>query len=144
VKNGRSLAPFVLLREATGRVAEKGRELIEFVRQLAQPNRQHAERAAPMAEARDTQEEYGRLIAQITAQAMAKNEKIDRSRLDFRAAQALSKAGHSQESIVDALKTSPHVAGRQQSGIDDYAKRTAKNARQSARGQERGGPEISM
>ena len=137
------LQPFVLLREASGRPAPAGPELVRAAEQRVQSQeRERAELAREEARqqaagggqagqrrepARDVQvrgsEHYQRLSSNPTFSA-------DLSRLDFAVAKDLTKDGYGREQVIQAIaQLSPRLEERHDPA--DYVPRTVDRARES-------------
>ena len=137
------LQPFVLLREASGRPAPAGPELVRAAEQRVQSQeRERAELAREEARqqaagggqtgqrrepTRDVQvrgsEHYQRLSSNPTFSA-------DLSRLDFAVAKDLTKDGYGREQVIQAIaQLSPRLEERHDPA--DYVPRTVDRARES-------------
>lgn len=123
-------SPFVTLREATGRIATAGRNIIEQARiYLEKIARTAAIKAAnkviPVADREgDPVAAYRSAIGRhITG------GKVDWSQSDYRAAQDMILAGWSQKQIAKGIEDgSPDILDRKGKAASDYASRTATNA----------------
>lgn len=137
-REGRSLAPFVLLREAAGVVADRGKQIIDAVlvakeRAIAaaeQQRQQIVERWQADQRRRYSKGPKQGIEEWWSAEIVTALEKTggDQSRADFRVARAAHKAGYGDQDVKTMLSRSPHVAGRDQAGIVDYADRTYEKA----------------
>lgn len=125
-------APFVLLREATGRVAEAGAEIIERVAAfLDQRARRKAILAAPEFQpAADRRGDPATAYRSAMRRHVEKQGKaVDYSTADFRAAQDMAVAGWSRDQIAKAIEeASPSVTARKGQATAGYASRTATKA----------------
>jgi hypothetical protein len=124
------LPPFVLLRDASGRVAPAGAALLErAAERLAEPERLTPERSrtwtwAPLAGQMQESEELGALY-RAHAQRLRERVGGDLSRLDWAVAQDLRAQGHSAAEVAGAvLAGSPYLAERKAGHVQDYVERT--------------------
>lgn len=124
---GRS--PYVLLKSASGRIAEAGLDLIDQVRVYLEKNAR--QRAIVISDDRprsgDPADAYRTFMRRHTA-----GDKVDWSQADFRAAQDMILTGWSRDQVAQAIEeASPNVIERKGQQTPDYAARTAHNALQS-------------
>ena len=129
-ETGRGLYPFVLLRQATGRVAAAAASLVQAARDrlegLARQQEQRRREAAirrslhpPQqgAPSRDPVPAFRRARARLTD--------TDASRADFTAGLILARQGYSAEQIGAAIEAaSPELAARKTGHEEDYVRRT--------------------
>lgn len=141
-RGGRELAPFVRLIEASGHVAARGDDLAQAIRRdrEEQERQVEAERQAVAQRWQHMRPGFGRRrdqadFEQWWSRQIAERLKAaagDQSRADFGAARMALGFGYDPEKIEAALARSPHVAGRDRVGVDDYVARTLENAGKSA------------
>jgi len=145
-------APFVLVREAWGKVCSAAERAKEWARQavLRIAERARAQEAAheaarrleavqaagngprrrswePRRDPPDAYRHHAALAMQADPQACQ-----DRSRLDYRAAQRMIQAGYTTSEVAEGITAaSPEIATRKGDAAADYAERTAEAAYQS-------------
>lgn len=131
-------APFVLIREAWGKVctaAEKAREWARkaLQRRAEQAQAQEATRRLEVIQgagnrpSREPADAYRHHASQaLRADPQASQ---DRSRLDYRAAQRMLQAGHTRGEVAEGIEAaSPELAQRKGEAAAGYAERTAEAA----------------
>jgi len=152
------LQPFVLLREATGRIAPAGPALLARAHeQLAHEQAaREPTRAAPshdilpdlaLAERKSDAAEAGRLAALYRERAAWLGQRTsgeplgaDLSRLDWAVARDLARQGHAPEVVAGAVRVgSPRLEERKAGHVDEYVARTVSKVFAHASSQEPGG-----
>ena len=132
-ETGRGLQPWVLLREATGRVASAAARLVEGARErlderAREAERRRRERAIERAASRAPSGARRRDPVAVFRRARARlASETDPSRADFTAGLILARAGYSAEQIGAAIEAaSPELAGRKAGHVEDYVQRTVR------------------
>lgn len=122
--------PFVLLREATGRVARAGLDLIDQARvYIERRARQTAISNAPDSVPAADRDGDPAAAYRAAIRRHIGGKAVDWSQADFRAAQDMALSGWSRKQIADAIKeASPHVIQRKGHAVAGYADRTAQKA----------------
>lgn len=130
--------PFVKLVEAVQRVASKGAELLERVRdRLAEREKarraEHIRTCEPPRDWRQRPspaEEYRRQAKDILKNPPLKQDRtIDYSRVDYQAALGMLGRGYNKEEVKGALRdASPELASRKAGHLEDYLERTVAKA----------------
>lgn len=132
-------APYVLVREAWGKVCTRAAELRDWAKEVVEVRRREAAigRATPASEipwspSTDPADAYRRLAAAARKRDPEGTKNL--SFLDYRVAQDLARSGFREPQIAAAIAAaSPHVAERKVGHVTDYAERTASKAFQSVR-----------
>lgn len=127
---GRS--PYVLLKSASGRIAEAGLDLIDQVRVYLEKNAR--QRAIVVSDDRPRSGNPADAYRTFMRRHTAGDKVVDWSQADFRAAQDMILTGWSRDQIAQAIEeASPNVIERKGQQTHDYAARTAQSALQSDR-----------
>ena len=131
-ESGRGLQPWVLVRQAGGRVAAAAASLVEAARErldeLARDaERRRRERAIQRAASPPPTGAPSRSPVAVFRRARARLTDTDPSRADFTAGLIMARAGYSGEQIGAAIEeASPELASRKAGHIEDYVQRTVR------------------
>jgi len=118
-RNG--MFPYVLLCEATGVVAPKGRDLLVALQSRPAP----APSALLRAPSVDLQAKPGDYAVRFQALCINLNlRSADLSRADFMIARDMAREGYSAETIRRILTESPNLSTRKRGHLNDYLDRT--------------------
>jgi hypothetical protein len=127
-RNGRILAPFVKLIEATGKVIERGRELIDYATKIMNEKNNKYSKVIQSVNmprpAGDLVDRWKQERLSVVLYLAQNHKPADESVIDFRVAQRLLKAGYTRDEVkaeLEAISTRKHDAA-------DYAERTVKAA----------------
>jgi len=126
--NGKS--PFVVIKEASGRIAKAGTQLINQIR-LYLENKSRTEAISQSEAITPTATKDGNPAAayQSAMQKYISDNNTDLSQADFRASQDMALKGWSKDQISSAIQeASPSVLDRKGQAAPEYATRTATNA----------------
>lgn len=123
--------PFVLVREATGAVAERGPSLLEEATarlQAIAAAQDATHRATPVFPAANGLQPPGAAYAGAAERIVARYPQADMSRIDWMVCRDLASVNPAVDAqyLEQALREgSPHLAQRKAGHVDDYVTRTA-------------------